>query len=124
MHTIIYYYTIPRSAEQQLQQNKKIVRLVNIGFLEKYYSSKWLPYYQNLQLLRKNGTSTIRVVTDFKKLNLFLKHRMLPISILKIWHMICSIEGFTFESALDLNMGYYHINLDVEAQQLCTIVLP
>jgi hypothetical protein len=32
------------------------------------------------------------------------------------------MEGFTFASALDLNMGYYHIKLDVDAQNLCTIV--
>jgi hypothetical protein len=32
------------------------------------------------------------------------------------------MEGFTFASALDLNMGYYHIKLDADAQKLCTIV--
>jgi hypothetical protein len=34
------------------------------------------------------------------------------------------MEGFTFASALDLNMGYYHIKLDANAQRLCTIVFP
>jgi hypothetical protein len=38
--------------------------------------------------------------------------------------MICSVEGFTFSTALGLNMGYYHITLDVDAQNLCTIVFP
>jgi hypothetical protein len=40
--------------------------------------------------------------------------------------MIRSMEGFTFASALDLNMGYYHIKIDhsADAQKLCTIVLP
>jgi dihydroorotate dehydrogenase len=38
--------------------------------------------------------------------------------------MIRSMEGFTFVSALDLNMGYYHIKLDADAQKLCTIVFP
>jgi hypothetical protein len=36
--------------------------------------------------------------------------------------MIRSMEGFTFASALDLNMGYDHIKLDADAQKLCTIV--
>jgi hypothetical protein len=27
-------------------------------------------------------------------------------------------------SALDLNMGYYHIKLDADAQKICTIVFP
>jgi hypothetical protein len=35
--------------------------------------------------------------------------------------MIRSMEGFTFASALDLNMGYYQIKLDGDAQKLCTI---
>jgi hypothetical protein len=38
--------------------------------------------------------------------------------------MIRSMEGFTFASALDINMGYYHIKLDVDAQKVCTIVFP
>jgi hypothetical protein len=32
------------------------------------------------------------------------------------------MEGFTLASALDLNMGYYHIKLDADTQKLCTIV--
>jgi hypothetical protein len=31
---------------------------------------------------------------------------------------------FTFASVLDLNMVYYHIKLDSDAQKLCTIVFP
>ena len=38
--------------------------------------------------------------------------------------MIRSLEGFTFATALDLNMGYYHIKLDADAQKLCTIIFP
>jgi hypothetical protein len=38
--------------------------------------------------------------------------------------MIRSMEGFAFASALDLNMGYYHIKLDADAQKLCTILFP
>jgi hypothetical protein len=34
-------YTIPRSMEQQLRHSKEIVRLVDIGVLEKDYSSEW-----------------------------------------------------------------------------------
>jgi hypothetical protein len=38
--------------------------------------------------------------------------------------MLHSMEGVFFDSALDLNMGYYHIKLDADddAQKLCTIV--
>jgi hypothetical protein len=34
------------------------------------------------------------------------------------------MKGFTFATALDLNMGYYHIKLDADAQRLCTIIFP
>jgi hypothetical protein len=38
--------------------------------------------------------------------------------------MIRSMEGFTFASALDFNMEYYHIKIDADGQKLCTIVFP
>jgi hypothetical protein len=38
--------------------------------------------------------------------------------------MIRSMKGFTFASELDLNMGYYHIKIDADAQKLCTIEFP
>jgi RNase H-like domain found in reverse transcriptase/Reverse transcriptase (RNA-dependent DNA polymerase) len=34
------------------------------------------------------------------------------------------MEGFTFATALDLNMDYYHIKLDSDAQNPCTIIFP
>jgi hypothetical protein len=49
--------------EQQLQQSKEIIRLVDIGVLEEDCSSEWAsPSYS---IPKKNGT--IRVVTDFRK---------------------------------------------------------
>jgi hypothetical protein len=33
-------YTVPLSVKQPLQQNKEIVRLLDIGVLEEYYSSE------------------------------------------------------------------------------------
>jgi hypothetical protein len=32
--------------------------------------------------------------------------------------MIRSMEGLTFASAFEINMGYYHIKLDADAQNL------
>jgi hypothetical protein len=34
------------------------------------------------------------------------------------------MEGFTFTTALDLNMCYYDIKLDADDQKLCTIIFP
>jgi hypothetical protein len=44
-------YTVPRSVEQQLQQCKEIVRLVDIGVLEKTIHLSGLLH--NFQFLRK-----------------------------------------------------------------------
>jgi hypothetical protein len=64
-----------------------------------------------------SGNSTYRLNIEYH-----------PFTIPKIGDadMIRSMEGFTFASALDLNMGYYHIKLDhdADAQNLCTILFP
>jgi hypothetical protein len=92
---------------------------VDIGVLEEDYSSEWDSMCPSFAIPKKKGT--IRVVTDFRKVNLLLKRHPFPIP--KIEDMIRSMEGFTFASKLDLNMGYYHIKLHADAQKLCTIVL-
>ena len=102
-------YTVPRSVKQQLC--KEIARLLEIGVLEEDYTSAWA-----------SPTFSIRVVSDFRKFNSLLKRHPLPIP--KNRDMIHSMEGFIFATALDLNMGYYHIKLDADAQRLCTIVFP
>ena len=38
--------------------------------------------------------------------------------------MLQELEGFTFATALDLNMGYYTIRLDPDASRICTIIFP
>jgi hypothetical protein len=78
-------YTVPRSVEQQLQQNKENVRLVDIGVLEEDYLSEWASMHQTSAIPKKNGT--IRVVTDFRKHShqLLVEHRMSPISYSKDW---------------------------------------
>jgi hypothetical protein len=111
-------YTVPTLEEQQLHQSKEIVRLVDIGVLEEDYSSEWAS--PSFAIPKKNGT--IRLVTNFRKLKLLLQHHPFPIP--KIGDMIRSMEGFTFASALDLNMGYDHIKLDTDSQKPYKIVLP
>jgi hypothetical protein len=71
-------YTVPRSVEQQLQHSKEIVRLLDIGVLEEDYSSEWDSSSPSFAIPKKNVT--IRVVTDFRKINLLLKRIMTPIS--------------------------------------------
>jgi hypothetical protein len=68
-------FTVPRSVERQLQHNKETERLVDIGVLEEDYSSGCSS--PSFAIPKKNGT--VRAVTDFRKLNLLLKHCMSPI---------------------------------------------
>ena len=38
--------------------------------------------------------------------------------------MLLNLEGFQYGTSLDLNMGYYHLELNEHSKELCTIVLP
>ena len=42
----------------------------------------------------------------------------------QISSVLQEIEGFTFATAIYLNMGYYTIRLDPDAQKICTILFP
>ena len=49
---------------------------------------------------------------------------MQPFLILKIQDLLLKIEGFQHAMSLDLNMGYYHIELMPFSKRLCTIIMP
>jgi hypothetical protein len=76
-------HTISRSVERQWHQTKDIVRLVDIGVLEENYSSEWVSSIPTFTIIKTSGT--MREVTDFRKLNLLLKHGMSSISYSKDW---------------------------------------
>ena len=42
----------------------------------------------------------------------------------KINETLLKLEGFHYATSLDLNMGYYHIQLSENASNLCKIILP
>jgi hypothetical protein len=69
--------------EQQLQQSNEIERLMDIGVLVFDYSSEWASIFSSFVIPKKKGT--IRFVTDFRTLKLFLKLRISPISYSKDW---------------------------------------
>jgi hypothetical protein len=74
-----------------------VARFMDIGVLEEGYIYELAS--PTLTNAKKNGT--IRVITDFRELNLLLKHQMSPFSIPKIGHIICSKESFIFSSVSD-----------------------
>ena len=64
----------------------------------------------------------MRFISDFRELNKRIKRKPFPIP--KIQEMLLKLEGFQYGTSLDLNMGYYHIELTPNSKRLCTIVLP
>jgi hypothetical protein len=69
---------------------------------------------------KKNGQ--IRFVSDFRQLNKWIIRRPYPMP--SIHELFKRFEGFTYCTALDLNMGFWTILHDKFSQHLCTIILP
>ncbi len=65
---------------------------------------------------------TVPTISDFRELNKQIVRKPYPIS--KISITLQELEGFTYASTLDLNMGYYTIRLDPTAAKTCTIIFP
>ena len=74
----------------------------------------------NLSNTKKD--KTVQFISNFCELNQRIKRKSYPIP--KIQDLLLKLEGFQLATSLDLNMGYYHIELDAKSSRLCTIVLP
>ena len=109
-------YPIPRAYEATLKM--EVERLCKIGVLKKVNRSEWAaPTF----IIPKKD-QTVRFISDFRELNKRLKRKPYPIP--KIQDLLLKLEGFQYATSLDLNMGYYHIELTKMSKRLCTIVLP
>ena len=109
-------YPVPHSQERKLRD--EVGRLCDLGVLRKINRSEWAaPCFT---VMKKD--STLRSIADFRELNKRIKRKPFPIP--KIQTMLQNLEGFQYATSLDLNMGYYHIELTPNASRLCTVVLP
>jgi len=94
-------FPIPKKHVETLK--KEIQRLCNLGVLKWQDDSKWaLPTF----IIPKKD-NTVRVVSDFREINKRIVRKPFPIP--KISTVLQELEGFTYATALDLNMGYYTI---------------
>ena len=109
-------FPVPRIYDASFK--REIERLCKLGVLRKVNHSEWGA--PSFIIPKKNGT--VRFLSDFRELNKALKRFPYPMP--KIQDMLMKLEGFQYASSLDLNMGYYHIQLLPSASKLCTIVLP
>jgi hypothetical protein len=67
--------------------------------------------------------NSVCTISDFRELNKRIVRKPYPVP--KISHTtLQELEGFTYATALDLNMGYYTIRLDPAAATICTIIFP
>jgi hypothetical protein len=109
-------YPVPHSQEQKLKD--EVERFCKQGILRKVNRSEWAcPMFT---INKPDGT--LRSLADLRELNKRIKRHPFPIP--KIQDMLQKLEGFQFATSLDLNMGYYHIELTPNSSRLCTIVLP
>ena len=99
-------FPVPRVHEKTLRQEVK--RLCKLGVLRKVNRSEW----EAPTFIIPKKDQTVRFISDFRD----------PIP--KIQDMLLKLEGFQYATSLDLNMGYYHIELSPTAKQICTIILP
>ena len=109
-------YPIPQVHTATLKM--EVDRLVKAGVLRQVNHSEWAA--PTFIIPKKDGS--VRFISDFRELNKRIKRKPFPIP--KIQDMLLKLEGFQYATSLDLNMGYYHIELNPDSRKLCTIVLP
>jgi hypothetical protein len=97
---------------------KEVERLCKLEVLERQPASEWaLPSF----IIPKKD-KIVCFLSDFQEVNKRLVRKPFPIP--KISMVLQEIEGFSFATVLDLNMGYYTIRLDPDASKIYTIILP
>jgi len=109
-------YPVPHSQEKKLKE--EIKRMCACGVLRKVNRSEW--GFPAFTIPKKDGT--LRSIADLRELNKRIKRKPFPLP--KIQDMLQKLEGFMYATSLDLNMGYYHIQLSANSSSYCTIVLP
>jgi hypothetical protein len=97
---------------------KEINHLVSIGVLKWQPLSKWA----SSSFIIPKKDYTVHTISDFRELKKQIVRKPYPIP--KISTTLQELEGFTYATTLDLNMGYYTIRLDPTAAKMCTIIFP
>jgi len=64
---------------------------------------------------------TVRIVSDFRRLKAKIVRKPYPLPRIADT-LVQQMEGFQYAMTLDMNLGYYHLSLDRESSEMCTIV--
>jgi hypothetical protein len=97
---------------------KEVERLCKLGVFEQQPASEWA--LSSFIIPKKNNT--VHFLSNFWEVNRGLARKPFPIP--QISMVLQELEGFSFATALDLNMGYYTIRLDPDASKIRTIIFP
>jgi hypothetical protein len=95
-----------------------VERLCKLGVLERQPASECA--FPSFIIPNKN--KTICFLSNAWEVNKRLVRKPFPIP--KISMVLQELEGFTFATALDLNMGYYTIRLDPDASKSAPLSFP
>jgi hypothetical protein len=114
----IPYFAKPFPVPQIHEKTSKIEidRLVKLSVLKWTKAQDWAA--PTFIIPKKDGR--VCFISDFCKLNEWIKRSPYPIP--KIQDVLHKLEGFMYATSLVLNMGYYHIKLNPDAQKYCTII--
>ena len=82
------------------------------GVLKQEPNSEWAS--PKFIILKKNVS--IRFLTDFREVNKRLIQTPWPLA--KISTILQELDAFMWATSLDLNMGYYHIQLALDNQKV------
>jgi hypothetical protein len=108
-------YPVPYSQEKKLKD--EVQRLVEHGVLCKVNRLGWgSPMFT---IVKPDGS--LRSLADLRELNSLIQRK--PFLLPKINDLLQKLEGFYLAISLNLNMGYYHIELTLEASKLCIVLL-
>ena len=117
-HTPYHARAFPVPHCYEATTRKEIDRLCAIGVIAKCNDSEWAaPTF-----IQPKKTGDVRVLTDFRELNKHIKRNPFPLP--KISDLLQKLQGFKYATAIDLSMGYYHVQLDEASQNLCSFVMP
>ncbi len=94
---------------------KEVERLCKLGVLERQPASEWA----SLSFIIPKKDRTVCFL-NFWEVNKRLVRKPFPTP--KISMVLQDLEGFTFATALNLNMGYYTIRLDPDASKIWTVI--
>ena len=97
---------------------KEVERLLILGVIDEENDSKWgAPSFAQ----PKPKRNRVIFISNFQNLNSQLERKPYPIP--KLREMLLNSVIFQYATSLDLKMGYYHIRLRNQANNLCTIII-